>query len=369
MSYLTAHRKSAVSKYGSVGRKLSNLPAPYRPNLRPPAVNDNIPRPANTNIPKNLRGMTVLSPKGLRLLTRYPGLGDAIGLTVTALNDKRLAQSMGPLNMAGWTFQKNCTVFNATHWSGTIGNSPWPGSPTCFVGSADSGAKPIGSVVPANIGRLRTQRVTSYTMAGQPRYTAVDFYWRPTGSTQVLRRFNPTVIYRAPVLDPANLPIYWPVPLPLPLPFGLAPYVQNDPLTGTNRNNGDAKPVIVIKEPPGPNTKEVKLRAITGAVAVLQKFVHATTEGLDHLDSFHDALPSKYKAKAYFAEGLGWRKARPQDKAFAVFQNFEHLDWNDVIKNVIQNELEDRILGRANAGANKALNKTPVGRITRGFAF
>jgi len=102
---------------------------------------------------------------------------------------------------------------------------------------------------------------------------------------------------------------------------------------------------------------------------VLQKALHATTELLDHLDSFHDALPKQFQAKGGFIKGLGFRNATPQAKARAVMQNFDKLDWNEVVKNIIANEIEDRTLGRANAKADRFLNNTPIGRITRGIAF
>lgn len=291
---------------------------------------------------------------------------------VSSLEDafiQRLVGSYTPMNIAGWTLQNTCTTLTPSHYTQASGfcAGPLASDPACFSGSIISNAVPIGQPY-SNVGcRLTLVRQTGDVL-GVPRYSAVSFWWRPTPfSGAAFRRPIPRVRPR-PVIDPNDLPILWFGPNPVPLPTVLVPHRQNDPL-GSTRNNGDSKPSFVPRGPPPARVKEVKLRAITGVVAVLQKAVHATTELLDHLDSFHDALPKQFQAKGGFIKGLGFRNATPQAKAQAVMQNFDKLDWNEVVKNIIANEIEDRILGRANAKADRFLNNTPIGRITRGIAF
>lgn len=282
---------------------------------------------------------------------------------------QRLVGGFTPLNMAGWLFEKTCSPLPPTHYTQVSGFCDAPnGGGVCFTGSIATGALPIGTPYSSVGCRLTLMRET-HTVLGSPRRTATSYWWRPTPfSPGAFRRALPRGRPR-PVIDPNGLPIRWFGPDPLPLPTVLVPYRQDDPI-GSTRNNGDQKPRFVPRRPPeGPTTKEVKLRATAGVVGVIQRLGHATTELLDHIDSFHDALPKQYQAKGGFVPGLGFRNATPQAKVQAVMKNFDKLNWNEVIKNVAKNEIEDRILGRANAGADRALNRSPIGRITRGFAF
>lgn len=373
MTYLTAHRASA-RKYGNASNKLSNLPRPYSPDTRiPGAANDNFPRPANDNLrrptpprmPLTPKGMQVL--KGLRTVTSWLDVYGAKGLLEEYLR-QRLVGGMTPMNMSGWTLRNQCTTLAPTHFREVAFSCffPWGSSGTCYNGSINSGSLPVGT--PTDACRIHTSTLTHH-VNGQPRHTAVAYWWRLSVSKKTrFRNPLPRGLPR-PVLDPNHLPIRWFGPDPVPLPTVLVPHRANDPI-GSTRNNGDVKPRFVPRRPPeGPQVKEVKLRAISGVVGIAQKAMHATTELLDHLDSFHDALPKNVQAKGGFVPGLGFRNATPQAKAEAVMKNFDKLDWNEVIKNVAKNEIEDRILGRANAKADRALNNSPVGRITRGFAF
>ena len=380
MTYLTAHRASAVAKYGdnSQRQRPSQLPRPYRPDTRiPGAANDNIRPPANDNFPRPGKSR-VLSPKGMRLLTRFPWLiFDVAFEEWFKYNEGRLIETMSPFNPGGQGWQPDvpavCSALASTHFTQASGfcAAPRTTPAVCFSGSIVSAARGLGEALGTGC-RLTVMRHT-HSLLGVPRYAATEYWWwdttvSPVPSGRPLRNPAPRFRPARPVIDPNDLPIYWPVPLPVPIPTVLVPTLLDDPI-GSTRNNGDTVPVSPPRRPPPPATKEVKLRAITGVVAIAQKAMHATTELLDHIDSFHDALPDSKKARPKFIKGLGWRKASPQDKVRAVMQNFDALDWNEVIKNVAKNELEDRILGRANAGADRALNRSPIGRITRGFAF
>lgn len=373
MTYLTAHRASA-SKHGNASRKLSNLPRPYAPDTRVPgAANDNFPRPANDNLRRPTPPRMPLTRKGMRVLNAlktWRSILDVFG--VSSLEDafiERLVGGYTPLNLSGWNLQNTCTTLTPSHYTQASGfcSAPLASDPACFTGSIISGAIPMGQPYSSVGCRLTLVRQTGDVL-GVPRYSAVAFYWRPTPfSPGAFRRPFPRVRPR-PVIDPNDLPILWFGPNPVPLPTVLVPHRENDPL-GSTRNNGDSKPSFVPRGPPPARVKEVKLRATAGLVGVLQRSMHAGTELLDHIDSFHEALPKQYQAKGGFIKGLGFRNATPQAKVEAVMKNFDKLDWNDVAKNIAKNEIEDRILGRANAKADQFLNRTPIGRITRGFAF
>ena len=274
--------------------------------------------------------------------------------------------------MSGWTLQTVCNAaLPVTHVSYNVGfcTGPIASTPCPVLGQAKT-VQGVGTPAGVGCNMLHWYYPAPNSSPGNPRYNILSYWWRPGGGANpnyVPKRSIPRLPRPLPVLDPNNLPIAMPIPLPVPIPTALVPYRANDPI-GSQRTNGDSRPVVPPRRPPPPREKEVKLRAIRGALAIVQAAGHAVTEGLDYLDAIHDALPGKFKAKPMFKGGQ-WYSASPQAKADAIWRNFDKIDWNDAIKNLAMNELLDRVLGRANGAADRALNQSPIGRITRGIAF
>lgn len=367
MSYLTAYR-SQSAKYGGDGVKaFKPPPAPYKPATRPPFANDNVPRPANDNLAR-VGGLGSWSRRGRLIIRRNPWLNALeFGLDLWRLQNNN--NSLGQVSqMSGWTLQTVCAGGGPTHYNGSIGTGPWSSTP-CFGSFLDSTAVPINAPFPFSWGRIRFERLTGTYSSGSPLYGTISYYHRPArvaAGTRLFRQAQRTPAPR-PVLEPALLPILMPMPLPLPVPLALVPHRLNDPL-GSQRNNGDKRPRITPRQPPPKDTKEKKVRALSGLVGLIQSGGHVLTEALDLLEALHDALPKDYQAKAVFKGGKWWN-ATPQAKAEAIYNNFDKMNLNDAVKNLIANEIGDRILGRANARVDQALNRTPIGRITRGVAF
>lgn len=371
MSYLSAYRAGS-DKYGDYGQKHSKLPSPYKPSTKPVGANDNAPKPANDNTRRLRQAARELNlgREGRAALRRLP----YVRYASDAYDLWRLINSFSgtpgqTLNLAGWTLSNDCgTGLTATHASYTSGfcGDPILTGP-CATNQVVTDA--VGVQQRPNIGCVM------YLLWRQSngRYTNVANYYR-LGSGAV--RFSPILkhsYYRqpnpAPVINPFALPIYAPMPWPVPAPMVIVNNRLNDPI-GSHRTNGEKSPPrFVPRRPPPKGEKETKVRAKTqAALLVLQRLAHGATEFIDLIDAFHDALPKSLQAKAVFKGGK-WFKPSPQAKAEAVWRNFDQLDKGEALTNVVKNHFEDMILGRANAGADKALNNSPIGRINRGIAF
>lgn len=374
-------------------------PATPKPWERPRGpANDNSPKPANDNLRRTK--LTKSFPKGL---SRAAGVAGRFlpWLGIAALGYEVWRQAV-PNNGAGmlvdadgllgpgtfgFVLQTQCGVTGWSHYRLLAGNSPFPSTP-CFSNSLDSAAR--GRMEPMNtngLGRLRLQLHTdSQTFTGSALYSAYQYWYRPTNSPSVLnKQFSRPIpaMPRAephkpdkpqPVLDPFLLPIGMPMQLPAPLPWPVAGSLVNTDLPGRDAGNEvpavpGAVPAHVpgSRTPPPKGTKEKKVkspRAITAAARVM----HGVTEGLDVLEVFHKALPKEHRAKATKKDGRWWNPS-PQDKAATIWRNADELDWSAVVEGLIRNEIEDRILGRANAKVDQVLKDAPGGRINRGLAF
>lgn len=361
--------------YGKTGRFDRTSPRPYTL-PKPPGANDNSPRPANDNFRKSVQ-LARLTPAGQGLVRRIPWLNYALNAWdlyrfINGENTQGQMDGSATMVVNGWTLEKDCGL-TPTHYDMNSGfcNAPSPTTP-CFSGSLASTARAIN--LPIDQNRCRLRKLAEAGNQGPPSYNklfdAAQYWWRNSSTTpnpvgQVIARQLQRPIEPLVVIDPNTLPIGLPMNLPLPIPWALVPHRLNDPI-GSQRDQGETRPRFVTPRPPGPGTKEVKLMPRSVMVAV--RLMHAATEGLDFLDAVHKALPKEFQAKAYRKDGKWWN-ATPQDRARAIYDNLDKLNWNDAALNLLKNEVGDRILGRANAKADKALNNSPIGRITRGVAF
>lgn len=375
MSYLTAYR-SQSAKYGGDGVKaFKPPPAPFKPQTKPPGANDNAPRPANDNASRVAKAMLRYPPKALRVLKIHPWLRVLdLGLEVWKLahdNDFLGVMPTADLVSNGWVTQVQGSCprgLPPVGYNWGSGNSPWTGG-NCFSNGVVVTWNGLLEPLPINTGQLRFIRyLGGYYNTSASRFMSVDLKYRPSGDvaagTYIYRRVV-TPRPARPAIAPDLLPILQPMPYPVPLPLGVVP--RNDPI-GSQRNNGDKRPRFTPRTPPPKGVKEKKVRALSGLVGLIQSGGHVLTEALDLLEALHEALPKEYQAKAVFKGGKWWN-ASPQAKAQAIYNNFDKMDLNEAVKNLIANEVGDRILGRANARVDQFLNRTPIGRVTRGVAF
>lgn len=115
---------------------------------------------------------------------------------------------------------------------------------------------------------------------------------------------------------------------------------------------------------PGPKVRERKAR-VPGWVMTALRASHTVGEVDDALDALFDALPKdiqkrvprsgRTKRGAKIGEGKAY--LTPYDKAKALARYWRYLDLSEAIWNLIKNEVIDRTLGRANAGADNFSNK------------
>ena len=186
------------------------------------------------------------------------------------------------------------------------------------------------------------------------------YEWRNPGNPWILPHTQPGV---RPFYPEAPA---WPVPGPAtaPAPAPLPPVVPNLPVRPTQPANVETRPsrrprpnrqrgrdvpakIVVVgggaglpprgtegKHPREPREREAKPRSNLPRWAFA--LVSSLTEVGDFVDAIHDALPWMTRR---------WSGRRIQDKIATIFQNFDKVDWQEALKNLIANEINDNLIG------------------------
>ena len=111
-----------------------------------------------------------------------------------------------------------------------------------------------------------------------------------------------------------------------------------------------ARPPYAPREPPDPGTRERKYIP-RGAIAVWRA-VDWISEKAETVDAFYDALPKHVKERWQckprgFVDTFGQYGLDGADcKARALWHNWHHVDFEQAIRNVVKNEVADKIIGR-----------------------
>jgi hypothetical protein len=179
----------------------------------------------------------------------------------------------------------------------------------------------------------------------------------------------PAVPMVNPAVDPMALPIGKPVAVPRPLPWRAVPARRPNPyrnpreqtqrgyavpvqprgseypaagptLELSPHGTKQIKPEHQFAKPPS-GTKERKFAS--GLRIALIGGVNAVTETKDAVEAIHEALPKKVQAKRN-----GHLDPSLQAMMGAIYDNFDELDVPQAIQNLIANQIEDAIIGRAN---------------------
>lgn len=163
-----------------------------------------------------------------------------------------------------------------------------------------------------------------------------------------------------PVFQTAPAPF---VPTIAPLPFWAAA-ARTQTITWPPFRRPPKVPPLAPKFrdiPPGPRVHERKgqlQEAMGKAVAV----AFAATEFVDALEAVYDSLPDDVKrrtSKSGVARkgamiGEGTRYSTPIDKFMAVYRNYQSINMSEMVKNLLINQLVDKIIGTMSAkGADK----------------
>lgn len=182
-----------------------------------------------------------------------------------------------------------------------------------------------------------------------------------------------------------------PVPTTTPSPFEFVPppitIGRPSPATGTEIiTNPDASidpatrpgqspspqpySPAVPRRPPSKGTKEKKqIVKYNGVVQAIRKVVGETTEFLDALDAFYEALPKHLRPGYYQLHrkdgSTFWIKRwNPSvlQRAQAVYRHFGQLDAAQVFRNVIGNEIQDRVIGATSQRLQRAAREAGMSR-------
>lgn len=149
----------------------------------------------------------------------------------------------------------------------------------------------------------------------------------------------------SPTTDPRPSPAGKPRPIAPPMIIG-------GPGTLPKTN---PKPDGHNSTPPGPGEKERKTIANPKSGGLVSWAVGTVTESIDFIEALHDALPDDVK-RHYYKDSKGkWRRAKPSASTMLkdLYKNFDKLDLNEALKNVIINQLQDAIIGKLGARAQK----------------
>lgn len=398
----------------------------YRPLSIPRPANDNwpsLPKPANDNVPGGGRG----GGGGTRVPPTPPRLPAKTRKLYRTLPWLRLAElliemptwSMDPgqppsWKLNGWTKVAECAFplppisadRGRLNGYGDPSRSPIPGyASACTGGQASvtdwyspipSDATSIGYLVHThyfgNPGywTRRFQVQVAFTRPGTGPAIAPEYL--PALQPQPQFHPAPVVPTYIPALAPEAIPIGKPVPEPAPLPWRAIPLRVPNPLRSpveqTQRGyqlpprpelpTRDPAPIVITGPKPWPDpghewapprvrTKERKMNIYMSPGSVPARLIGWGTEALDALGALYDALLSsplmveKYGKAAL--ERMRRNDATPQEKAARIYYNFERMDLTQAVKNLITNEVQDRIIGaigRRTAKANQDFGR-PAG--------
>ena len=217
---------------------------------------------------------------------------------------------------------------------------------------------------------------------------------RPNGDPKTAPVEKPGMPAQRPLLppwiDPMHIPPFMPHPLPIPPPYRAIPGIRTNPWRNPreqprrgprpaprprprpierhpmDRPDGQPGPTIEVtpgrpmveRNPnpqqrparPRPGEKEGKRKVVT-MVAFVRRILNTVTESADLITAIWKAIP--YKDRMDYHQGK--RKPTIQDRAQAIYDMFDKIDWEEALNNVIENQIEDFAFGKAGkAGGKKA---------------
>lgn len=272
-----------------------------------------------------------------------------------------------PTSGAGSPFgagvMKNLSAEGGSHWAGSKLFGPLTDASTAGVYNADA--------------HLGTSNVYFIAQA-----------WLKTGSPTLPVSIRTALVQYAAM--PLVLDLPWVMPIAQVISEALPKtkfkdWALPDPFTdGGYAPPATGSPVATIPfgRPPARRTKEKKFRS-NGAMGSVFRYVGKTmnviTESCDAIESLYDALPKEHQKRYYYKRTADGKVVKPGDKAFnnpntkwikpscqnqlrQVYNKFDHIEWDEAAKNLIENEIEDQVIGRSAKAANRAFNRTSGAR-------
>lgn len=288
-------REALNPKPSAHTRPSSNWPKQW-----PRPANDNWPRPANDNRPR-----TTLSPTGqvARIVTRASSLAIQVGLATFVGGLPGLSQNRPAVYAHGdFSWCANPGGFgpprySATQWLPT-NQSLWDGQ-ACLGGQAISSPQvnPTDAQIDLGGGAYRVSAWRWDNLA----HTRYSHLWSLKGRAGAA-----------------------------------APLRESFP-KGAIRSSSSAGPKLPA--PPPSRTKEKKMIMAVDPRSFLGRLLNGTTEAIDFIMAIADGLPPDVRRDL---------RGRPLHEILeAIYDNFDAIDWGRAVRSLIQNQVEDYILGRA----------------------
>lgn len=300
-------------------------------------------------------------------LTRFNPATLILGLVIEKVAREALQYYF--MSMNGFTFVQYCDPF--------IGASRWTGSPnqggTCVSPTGQQPGQPIASLLTNNftdnagVALIGASGFVATTTT--PRWRT-NSTWRAKVHTGVGPRPRP---FFGPIAPPVGVPSVvasaaapgfvpynvrpWPVwggtqapPAPSPVP---ADDLADTPIPGIRWTWGGYRQPAQVQRIDRVNTpsrvvtrpmeREIKIGANTPAGQFFFNLMKAREQVSEIMDIFgvlYNALPKHTRAR------YGGANASDHDKMRAVFENLENIDAGLFLAGLVQNQIEDEIIGR-----------------------
>lgn len=193
------------------------------------------------------------------------------------------------------------------------------------------------------------------------------------------KRHMPITRYELPpALDPMSTPIGKVMDVPPAIPFRVLPYVRVNPYRSATEQSeygplpekaAPGKPIGSSFEvtpqgvrriasehtfaPPPQGTKEGKVTA-RGASGAILKLLGIGTEAIDVIYAVYDALPTDARRSRRSRSNQIIRRPPPQEALARIWDNWDRIDLEMAVRNIVENEIEDRLYGAVGRRARKA---------------
>lgn len=264
--------------------------------------------------------------------------------------------------------------FDPRHWEHYIDCGRWPGAPPYGPGTRpypDGGMKyyngdPGGCAtlqVPGNFNPAGNIPKGKYRYTGNWPYRVIADYRVSTAGVhrtrhdQNYRRLNPDPrepFYRPYFGNPARLPTPRGNPNPLPRVPRVPRQNPSPEWQWSNTPPGQPNPRRHRREPPRPGVREGKVLSRVGALGVaVFRALDWISESAEVVDAVYDALPADVRRR--WGAGRDDRPVLDQFSQFgidgadwklqALFHNWHRVDLPEALKNILKNEIEDKIIG------------------------
>ena len=312
---------------------------------------------------------------GLRLAPRFLG---AVGVAITVVELYRLWQSQNPV-FPGWTqcwgpcpAPQNKPATHIAAWTTTTGHCAPTSCGTQQYVPPNTWPLANGWAVPANARSIALGAES--TLACQPLCTkyVVGAISRPgTGATTLVAVYPATWVAQPAQSRP--IPYYPPwtvppgvVPLGTPMPrpgWDSPPQTANPYQTYGGQPSRTVPPQTAVvpifpQRPPGPKEKEQKNRSTPKGAKLFSKLIQVT-EALDALDAMYEALPEELRKR--LKKENGGKELTPQQKWRALYQNWQLLNGDIALRNLLKNQIEDALVGLKSGQLQKFKDKIGLG--------